>query len=104
MQRRQKKGDKMTFKGSIVVKRTDLLSMISNMKTIFKSNISDNSKWHTWGQQISYERILEKDISNLDWDKFMQWAWSRSWTASLKPAGYFDWLYSELSVDSDASP
>ena len=88
----------MTFKGSVVVKRTHLLNMISNMKTMFRSDASDSAKRTIWGQQIGYERMLENDISDYDWDKFKGWAWDRPWTASTKPYEMFNWLESsELS-------
>jgi len=61
------------FKGSVVVKRIHLLNMIENQKYIFRSPLTkDDSKWHAWGRQISYETLLENDISNYDWDVFMQ--------------------------------
>lgn len=82
----------MTFKGSVVVKRTHLLNMISNMKTMFRSDVSDNSKWHIWGQQIGYERMLANDISDYDWDKFHTAIWKMPWTSGIKPWEMFNWL------------
>ena len=46
--------------------------MIQNQKIIFRSDIDDEAKWHVWGRQISYETLLENDISDHDWDAFMQ--------------------------------
>ena len=67
----------MTFKGSVVVKRIHLLNMIQNQKSIFRApQVSEKSKWHVWGRQISYETLLEEDISDYDWNLFMQEAFS----------------------------
>lgn len=62
----------MTFKGSIVIKKIHILNMIENMKSMFRTKISRDSKYHLWGQRISYERILKGDISSTDWNDFMQ--------------------------------
>ena len=90
---------KKMFKGSVVVKRTHLLNMIQNMKTMFRSDASEKSKWHIWGQQISFERILDGDISDYDWDKFRKIImWDHPWTSGVKPYELFEWLESsELS-------
>ena len=83
------------FKGSVVVKRTHLLNMIQNMKTMFRSDVKEISKWHIWGQQISFERILEGDISDYDWNKFREIImWDHPWTAGVKPYELFKWLES----------
>ena len=63
----------MTFKGSVIIKKTHLLNMIQNQKHIFRAPlVADDAKWHAWGRQISYETILENDISDHDWDAYMQ--------------------------------
>lgn len=88
----------MTFKGSVVVKRTYLLNMIGNMKRMMRSQSSDNAKRVVWGQQIGYERILEKDISDYDWDEMIKHMWDRPWTSGAKPSEMFEWMESsELS-------
>ncbi len=88
----------MTFKGSVVVKRTTLLSMISNMKTMFRSDVDDTTKWHILGQQIGYERVLENDLSDYSWNEIMQCVWEHPWTAGVKPYEMFEWMEkSELS-------
>lgn len=87
----------MTFKGSVVVKKAHLLNMIQNQKIIFRAPlVSDDSKWHAWGRQISYETLLENDISDYDWDAFMQDAFL------LQPRNMIDglnWLHSGFVVD-----
>ena len=97
----------MGYTGSVVVKKTHLLNMIENVKSIFRSNVSNDSKWNVWGQQMAYENILEEDISTHDWNRFMQDVWRLSWTSSVKPAGLFKWLYNSLgekiiSKDTDS--
>lgn len=88
----------MTFKGSMVVKRTHLLNMIGNMKTMMRSQSSDNAKRVVWGQQIGYERILENDISDYNWDEMIKYMWGNPWTSGAKPSEMFEWLESsELS-------
>jgi len=85
----------MTFKGSVVVKRTTLLNMIQDTKLIFRSDVSPASKNNVWGQQIAYENILEKDFTSFSWDSTMQLIW-----CDLNPRSFhegMDWLYSELS-------
>jgi len=62
----------MSFKGSVVIKKIHILNMIENMKSMFRTHISRDSKYHLWGQRISYERILEGDISSTNWNDFMQ--------------------------------
>jgi len=86
----------MTFKGSVVVKRTDLLNLIQNQKAIFRAPlVSDDVKWHAWGRQISYEVLLEGGWSWYDWDSFMQSV------SDYRPNSWMmkgmNWLYSELS-------
>ena len=77
----------MTFKGSVVVKKTHLLNMIQNHKHIFSAPlVSDDCKWHAWGRQISYETLLDGDISDYDWNSFMHEAFK------LKPNNMQDGL------------
>lgn len=88
----------MTFKGSVVVKRTHLLNMIENTKNMMRSQASDNAKRVVWGQQIGYERLMENDISDYDWNEFAKYVWERPWTAGVKPSEVFEWMEnSELS-------
>ena len=66
----------MPFKGSIVIKKKDILGKISDLKLMFRTNISKESKHHIWGQRIVYETILEEDYGpSIDWNEFMQGAW-----------------------------
>ena len=94
-----KKSENMTYKGSVVIKRTDLLNLIQNQRAIFRSNVDDECKWHAWGRQISYETLLEGGWSWYNWDAFMQsvidmrpdsWVWCG-----------FKWLYSGLSQNDE---
>lgn len=61
----------MTYSGSVTIKKIHLLNMIENQKHIFRSDVSDDCKWHSWGRQISYETLLENDISDYNWDKWI---------------------------------
>lgn len=63
----------MTLKGSIVIKKTDLINLIQNQKSIFRATkISTNSKHNAWGGQIAYERILQNGWTYYNWNSFMQ--------------------------------
>ncbi len=77
----------MTFKGSIVIKKTDLIDLIQNQKAVFRApQVSKDSKDLAWGQQISYEMLLEGGWSWKNWDAFMQVIWDyrgdNSWFAN----------------------
>ena len=86
----------MTFKGSIVVKRKTLLNMIQNQKSIFRApSVSEKSKWHVWGRQISYETLLEDDLSKYDWDETISDVWNNINPRSFRDG--VDWIFSELS-------
>jgi len=79
------------FKGSVVVKRTTLLSMIQDAKLIFRSDVSPASKNNVWGQQIAYERILEEDLSPFSWDPTITQIW-----CDINPRSFyegFNWLF-----------
>lgn len=84
---------KVTYGGSVVVKKIHLINMIENMKTMFKSDVSKNSKWNIWGQQMAYENMLKEDISTHDWNYFItEYIWYNPWTSGVKPSELFDWL------------
>ena len=84
---------KETYSGSIVVKKTHLLNMIENMKTMFRSNVTKDSKMHLWGQQCAYENILKEDISTNDWNYFItEFIWFNQWTSGVKPSELFAWM------------
>ena len=84
---------KVTYGGSVVVKKIHLINMVENMKSMFRSNVSKDSKMHLWGQQCAYENILKEDISTNDWDLFIrEYIWCNPWTSGVKPSELFDWL------------
>ncbi len=84
---------KTTYGGSIVVKKTHLLNMIDNMRLMFLSKVSNDSKMHVWGQQCAYENILKEDISTRDMNKFItEYIWDNPWTAGVKPYELFAWI------------
>ena len=58
----------MEFKGSLVIKRTHLINLISDQKAAFRSRISKDAKHIVWGQEIAYNTLLEEDFSRYDWD------------------------------------
>lgn len=81
----------MTFKGSVVVKRTTLLSMIQDMKLMFRSDVSPASKNHVWGQQIAYENVLKEDLTPYSWNSTIQQIW-----CNLNPRSFHEgmnWLF-----------
>lgn len=84
---------KGTYGGSVVVKKIHLLNMIENMKSMFRSNVSKDSKMHLLGQQMAYENMLNDDISTHDWNFFIaEYIWYNPWTSGVKPSELFDWL------------
>jgi len=60
------------MKGSITIKRTHLLNMIDNNRLIFLSAVNKESKHFAWGRQAAFENVLEEDISQFNWNEFMQ--------------------------------
>ena len=61
------------MKGSVVVKRTHLLNMILDNRSIFLSKVNRESKRFAWGRQTAFEDVLEGKIGDTtDWDQFMQ--------------------------------
>lgn len=57
-----KRMEKMTFGGSIVIKKTRLLDLSDSLKFMWRSNIDDTSKWNVFGQQITLDRIMEGEF------------------------------------------
>ena len=60
------------MKGSVTIKRTQLLNMIQNNRLIFLSKVSEGSKRFAWGRQTAFQDVLEEDLSGYDHDEFMQ--------------------------------
>jgi hypothetical protein len=64
------------MKGSIVIKKKDLIANIADLDLMFRSKISKESKYNIWGQKVVYESLLEDDYGpDIDWNDFMQGAW-----------------------------
>jgi hypothetical protein len=83
-----------TFKGSIIVKRTEILDMIENYKSMFKSNISDDARRIVWGQEIMLTMLLEDNgFDTGNHNDFTHWIWDLHWSKSCKPADTFKWLF-----------
>jgi len=49
----------MGFKGSIVLKRTRLLDLASDLNYYWNSKINDNARHVVFGEQITLDRIME---------------------------------------------
>lgn len=60
--------------GSIVIKRTRLLSLIEDMKCMLFHgvNMSEGARDVVRGQLIALEMILDGEYSDYDWDSEMQ--------------------------------
>ena len=61
------------MKGSITIKRTHLLNMIQNNRSLFLMSESKESKRFVRGRQTAFEDILEEEWSRKDWNEFMQY-------------------------------
>ena len=51
----------MKYSGSITLKKTELISLIEDENHIFRSKISKNNKWFSFGSKSAYSRILYAD-------------------------------------------
>ena len=60
------------MKGSVTIKRTHLLNMIRNNRSIFLSRVSKESKRFAWGRQTAFEDVLAGDLLEYDYDDIMQ--------------------------------
>lgn len=60
------------MKGSVTIKRTQLLNMIQNNRLIFLSKVSKESKRFAWGRQTAFQDVLQQHLSPVDHDEFMQ--------------------------------
>ena len=60
------------MKGSIVIKRTKLMTVIADNRLIFLSKVNKESKLFSWGRQTAFEDVLEGWESLYDHDTFMQ--------------------------------
>lgn len=62
------------MKGSVVVKKTYLISCLVDVNFIMRSKASKGAKKTVWGQKMIFEDLLRDEFTNhiLDWDKFMR--------------------------------
>jgi len=80
------KGEKMTYGGSIVIKRTRLLDLSDTLKFIWRSNIDDDARWNVFGQQITLDRIMEEEFCEPGLREYAQYNW-------YDPCQYFgEWI------------
>jgi len=83
----------MSWKGSLVLKRRHLLNMKANLDAMWRSNLSDGSRSHLFGQMSLFDRLLENDELNYRWDDFMQHqVWNGNY-CTCPPSKTFEWLF-----------
>jgi hypothetical protein len=51
----------MNYSGSITIKKTELISLMVDEDIIFRSKISEDSKWFSFGRKSAFANILYDD-------------------------------------------